>query len=161
MEFRRAQIIQNSGDRAYVHWETPTARLLPRLLHGRTTGPVFLAERRALALADIGRGRLSYPRAEYLFRTAPLLNDPHGAGHTLHQLRHSGSTHLAARGRTAAELQARSATLGLYVHLGEDTADRIPAEKRPDHQTRARLGVQLPRAMLQPSCRRPRNHYAD
>jgi site-specific recombinase XerD len=32
MEFRRALIVEKGGDRAYVHWETPTARLLPRLL---------------------------------------------------------------------------------------------------------------------------------
>jgi hypothetical protein len=49
MEFRRALVVEKGGDRAYVHWETPTARLLPRLLAGRTTGPVFLADRRAPA----------------------------------------------------------------------------------------------------------------
>ncbi|MEK8108198.1 hypothetical protein NKG94_30965 [Micromonospora sp. M12] len=41
MEFRRALITEKGGDRAYVHWETQTARLLPRLLAGRTAGPVF------------------------------------------------------------------------------------------------------------------------
>jgi len=45
MEFRRALVVEKGGDRAYVHWETPTARLLA----GRTTGPVFLADRRAPA----------------------------------------------------------------------------------------------------------------
>ena len=29
MEFRRALVTEKGGDRAYVHWETPTARLLP------------------------------------------------------------------------------------------------------------------------------------
>lgn len=63
----------SAGAIEYVHWATATARLLPRLLDGRTTGPVFLADRRAPvsgpcapAAADIcpvtGRGRLSYPR---------------------------------------------------------------------------------------------------
>src|SRR5262249_20353562 len=47
LEFRRALVVEKGGDRAYVHWETPTARLLPRLLQGRTTGPVFLVDRRA------------------------------------------------------------------------------------------------------------------
>lgn len=41
MEFRRALVTEKGGDRAYVHWEAPTARLLPRLLAGRTAGPVF------------------------------------------------------------------------------------------------------------------------
>ncbi|MFJ6197973.1 hypothetical protein [Micromonospora sp. NPDC092111] len=97
-----------------MHWETPTARLLPRLLAGRTTGTVFLADRRAPAAGrrapalrdtdtDTGCGRLSHPRAEYLFKQASKLHDPHGAGYTLHQLRHSGLNHLAARGRSAAE----------------------------------------------------------
>ena len=59
----------------------PSARLLPRLLRGRMASPVFLADRRAPATGrrapaaeDIcpatGRGRLSYPRAEYLFKQA-------------------------------------------------------------------------------------------
>lgn len=154
MEFRRALVVEKGGDRAYVHWETPIARLLPRLLQGRTTGPLFLADRRApvagrraQALADIdpttGRGRLSYPRAEYLFKRASILHDPHSVGYTLHQLRHSGLTHLASRGRTAAELQAKSrhrhlATLGLYVHLGEDTAARITAENDDTNRRRHR-----------------------
>ncbi|GAA4069854.1 hypothetical protein [Actinomadura miaoliensis] len=104
------------GDRSMA---TGNARLLPRLLKGRTAGPVFLADRRAPAsgarapaAADIcpatGRGRLSYPQAEYLFKTAPAGLDPHGRGWTLHQLRHSALQHPAAAGRTAAELQANS-----------------------------------------------------
>ena len=154
MDFRRALVTEKGGDRAYVHWETPTARLLPRLLAGRTTGPVFLADRRAPAtgrrapaLSDIcpdtGRGRLSYPRAEYLFKQASTLHDPHGAGYTLHQLRHSGLTHLAAKGRSAAELQAKSrhrhlATLGIYVRLGEETSARITAENDEHHRRHRR-----------------------
>lgn len=77
-EFRRARTRGKGGDTEYLHWATATARLLPRLVAGRTAGLVFLAGRRspasgkrARALADIdpasGRGRLSYPRAEYLF----------------------------------------------------------------------------------------------
>jgi len=47
MEFRRALVVEKGGDRAYVHWATPTARLLPRLLQGRATGLLFLVDRRA------------------------------------------------------------------------------------------------------------------
>jgi integrase len=153
MEFRRALVIEKGGDRAYVHWETPTARLLPRLLQGRAAGPVFLAGRRAPpggrrapAPGDVdpatGRGRLSYPRAEYLFKHASMPHDPHGAGYTLHQLRHSGLTHLAAKGRSAPELQAKSrhrhlGTLGVYVQLGEETSARITAEN-DEHRHRRR-----------------------
>jgi hypothetical protein len=81
LEFRRGRVTSKGGATEYVHWATGTARLLPRLLRGRTSGPVFLAGRRvplsgsrAPAEADVcpetGRGRLSYPRAEYLFKQA-------------------------------------------------------------------------------------------
>lgn len=143
MEFRRALVVEKGGDRAYVHWETPTARLLPRLLAGRTTGPVFLANRRAAvaggrapALGDIcpetGRGRLSYPRAEYLFKQASKLHDPHGAGYTLHQLRHSGLTHLAAKGRSAAELPPASPprTTSTTADTGADFPSHVPGSRK-------------------------------
>ncbi|MFD1538206.1 hypothetical protein [Nonomuraea guangzhouensis] len=45
------------------------------------------------------RAELSYPRAEYLFKTASAKLDPHGVGWTLHQLRHSALQHLAQAGR--------------------------------------------------------------
>ncbi len=111
LEFRRGRVTSKGGTTEYVHWATGTARLLPRLLRGRTTGPLFLADRRAPtsgsrapAAADIcpetGRGRLSYPRVEYLFKHATAALDPHVIGWTLHQLRHSALQHLAADGRT-------------------------------------------------------------
>jgi len=80
----------------WVGWRSGTARLLPDLLAGRTRGPVFLADRRPgpgrrPADADLcpqtGRGRLSYPRAEYLFKRATRHLDPTGDGHTLRRLR--------------------------------------------------------------------------
>ncbi|WP_017577867.1 tyrosine-type recombinase/integrase [Nocardiopsis kunsanensis] len=144
---RRARVRSKGGAIEYVHWATPTARILPRLLAGRTTGPVYLSDRRspaagarARALADVdpttGRGRLSYPRAEYLFKQASQRHDPHGQGWTLHQLRHSALTYLAAEGRSAPELQAKSrhahlATLGKYVRLGEETSAWVTAEHDP------------------------------
>lgn len=153
-EFRRARALSKGGAIEYVHWQTGTARLLPRLLSGRTSGPVFLSDRsaptsgrRAPAAADIcpvtGRGRLSCPRAEHLFKTASAQVDPHRAGWTLHQLRHSALTHLASAGRSATELQAKSrhahlASLGFYVKLGEETSARITAEHDPAARRRAR-----------------------
>jgi integrase len=81
------------------------------------------------------RGRLSYPRAEYLFKQATTAHDPHGQGWTLHQLRHSSLQHLAV-GRSVPELQSKSrhqhlASLGVYVRLGAETAARITAEHDP------------------------------
>ncbi|MDT7725706.1 MAG: hypothetical protein QOI21_2282 [Actinomycetota bacterium] len=80
----------------WVNWRSGTARLLPRLLDGRTRGPVFLADRRpgpgrmppaADLCPETGRGRLSYERAEYLFKQATRPLDPAGEGFTLRQLK--------------------------------------------------------------------------
>jgi hypothetical protein len=82
-EDRRARV-----DNKWVTWRAETAKLLPQLVNGRTTGPLFLAgrrpapARRATGLClETGRGRLSYERAEYLFKQA--------TGHTLSQLKAS------------------------------------------------------------------------
>jgi integrase len=62
-----------------VVWSPATSVLLAELVAGRVRGPVFLAERRPGPARprpsddlcpDTGRGRLSYPRAEYLFKRA-------------------------------------------------------------------------------------------
>jgi RNA polymerase sigma factor (sigma-70 family) len=88
----------------WVRWGDATADLLPALILGRTRGPVFLADRKpapARTPADVdlcpvtGRRRLSYERAEYLFKQATKPHDPTGHGYTLRQLRHSRLTHLA------------------------------------------------------------------
>ncbi|MBC9714759.1 RNA polymerase sigma factor [Streptomyces sp. TRM66268-LWL] len=74
--------------RTGITWGPATALLLPQLLAGRTRGPLFLTERRPgparLPTADLcpdtGRARLSYERAEYLFKQA-------SGGLTLRQLK--------------------------------------------------------------------------
>ncbi|WFB10660.1 site-specific integrase [Streptomyces sp. LX-29] len=80
----------------WVTWGHETAELLPRLLAGRARGPVFLADRRpaparmparADLCPDTGRGRLSYERAEYLFKQATRSLDPAGEGYTLRRLK--------------------------------------------------------------------------
>jgi hypothetical protein len=72
----------------WVSWRSGTARLLPQMLGDRTRGPVFLADRRpgpgrmpaeGDRCPETGRGRLSYERAEYLFKQA--------TGATLRRLR--------------------------------------------------------------------------
>ncbi|MCU7728681.1 hypothetical protein ODJ79_33645 [Actinoplanes sp. KI2] len=80
LEDRRAR----SGGR-WVTWRSGTAHLLPDLVAGRTSGPLFLTGRRPAPSAGgdrcphTGRARLSYERAEYLFKRA--------TGHTLRTLR--------------------------------------------------------------------------
>jgi RNA polymerase sigma factor (sigma-70 family) len=79
----------------WVTWRSGAARLLPSLLAGRTRGPLFLTDRRpgpartreaADLCQDTGRARLSYERAEYLFKQATQPLDPAGLGYTLRQL---------------------------------------------------------------------------
>ena len=97
LDDRRAHRATTNGP-VWLCWGSGTARLLSRLVAGRTRGPVFLADRRpaparlpkpADICPDTGRGRLSYERAEYLFKQATKSLDPSGAGYTLHQLSHS------------------------------------------------------------------------
>jgi integrase/recombinase XerD len=91
---RRARVHSKGGASEWVFWQTGSAQLLPRLLAGRTAGPVFLGDRRptrAAAGPDLdptsGQARLSYQRAAELVQAHTEW--------TLHQLRHSALTHLA------------------------------------------------------------------
>jgi RNA polymerase sigma factor (sigma-70 family) len=62
-----------------IAWTPATSELLADLVAGRARGPLFLADRRpgpgrprppGDLCPETGRGRLSYPRAEYLFKRA-------------------------------------------------------------------------------------------
>ena len=138
---RRALVIGKGGRAERVGWETRTARLLPRLLRGRTRGPVFLAAiapapARQPALADLdpdsGRARLSYRRAAELFSAT-------SGGWTLHQLRHSRLTHLAEGGVQLPILMAKSrhtslATLGVYARPSFEAVAAATAGLDPDRR---------------------------
>lgn len=142
IDAKRATTIRKGGDRDVLHFQTGAARLLPRLLDGRTRGPVFLSDRatapgRAVAAGDRcptnGRTRLSYRRAAEVFAEA-------SGGKTLHQLRHSAITHLAEAGVPLPLLMAKSRhaslrTLQRYARPSVDavaqlTADHDPARRR-------------------------------
>ena len=141
---RRAVVIAKRGRAEQVGWETKTARLLPRYLHGRRDGPLFLADiapapGRQPALADIdpgtGRARLSYRRAAEVFKTA-------SGGRTLHQLRHSRLTHLAESGVQVPILMAKSrhtsltshTSLGVYAKPTFDAVAAATAALDPDRR---------------------------
>lgn len=115
LENKRLRVIRKGGARDWLHFQSGSARLLPRLIERREAGPLFLADRRASpartpASVDLcpltGRGRLSYERAEYLFKQNSLKVSPRGW--TLHQLRHSALTHLAEEGVNLPLLMAKS-----------------------------------------------------
>ena len=137
---RRARVHSKGGAVEWVCWQTGSAQLLLRLLAGRTSGPVFLSDRRptrAVAGLDLdpasGRARLSYRRAAELFQAR--------TGWTLHQLRHSALTHAAEDGTNLPLLLARSRhasvrSLERYARPGPDAvarhlADTDPARRRP------------------------------
>lgn len=130
---RSATVVGKGGGVETLHWATGSARLLPRYLGDRTTGPVFLADRPpriATAKADLdpvsGHARLSYRRAAELFTHA-------SGGWTLHQLRHSALTHLAEDGVDVALLRAKSRHASLrslerYVRPSEARVAKLTAQ---------------------------------
>ncbi|MEU7749325.1 site-specific integrase [Nonomuraea sp. NPDC049158] len=142
---KRARVVRKGGDTAFIFWQSGTARLLPRLLAGSTCGPVFVTDRRpgpgrtpasADLCPDTGRARLSYERAEYLFKQVTKRHDPSGQGFTLHQLRHSRLTHLGEDGWSAPMLMALSGhqnlrTLGIYVNPGPEAIAAALAKQDP------------------------------
>ncbi len=138
---KRARIRSKGGDLELVHFQSGSARLLPRLLAGRWSGPLFLTERAAppgTPARDVcpitSRARLSYRRAAALF-------GEHSGGWTLHQLRHSAITHLAEAGESTVLLMAKSRhrslrSLQRYARPGPEavaalTARHDPARRRP------------------------------
>lgn len=138
---RKAKVRRKGGAVDVVVWQTGTARVLPRLLEGRRTGPVFLAERRArvpLPPADLdpgsGRARLSYRRAAECFEAAT-------GGWTLHQLRHSALTHAAEAGANTSTLLAYSghtsvASLARYARVSPEALARWQEARDPARRRR-------------------------
>jgi integrase len=131
---RRAVVTSKGGAREWVTWSTSAARLLPRLLTGRREGPVFTTRapsRVVVAVLDQapdGTARLSYRRAEELFKAA--------TGYTLHQLRHSALTHLAEDGASAPMLMTKSrhrsiVSLARYARPSIEALQRFEAERDP------------------------------
>ena len=133
---RKAKVRRKGGAIDVIVWQTGTARLLPRLLKGRKSGPVFLTDRRArvqLPPGDIdpasGRARLSYRQAEDLFKEA-------SGGKTLHQLRHSALTHDAEAGASTPMLMAKSghtsvASLARYARPSAEALARWQERNDP------------------------------
>ena len=137
---RRAKVIRKGGAVDWITWGSGTARLLPRYLKGRPSGPLFLTERKArpdlgLHPADIdpasGRARLSYTQAEQIFKAAT--KGMPGGPWTLHQLRHSRLTHMAENGASAPMLMTKSGhtsitSLARYARPSVDALAQWEAE---------------------------------
>ncbi|MEU5231712.1 tyrosine-type recombinase/integrase [Streptomyces anulatus] len=119
---KRGKITAKGGATEWIHWQSGTAQLLPRLIARRTRGPLFLTDRKAPAgtptldvCPETGRARLSYHRAEENTR---LLANPLASpdniedldSWTLHRLRHSALTHDAEDGTSTPILLPAPAT---------------------------------------------------
>jgi integrase len=141
MPNRRAKVIRKGSAVDTITWRTGTARLLPRLLRGRKTGPVFVTERRARVQLppgdldrDTGHARLSYRQAAGLFEDAT--RGYPGGPWTLHQLRHSALTHAAEDGASTATLLAYSghtsvASLARYARVSPEALGRWQDARDP------------------------------
>lgn len=144
---RCAVVTRKGGVREIIAWQTGTARLLPRMLAGRESGPLFLTDRRArpsVAGNDIdpstGRARLSYRRAAELFETYTERYDD--GPYTLHQLRHSRLTHAAEEGASTPVLMKLSGhtsvrSLAKYARVSDDGLRRYQADSDPAARRRA------------------------
>lgn len=138
---RCAVVTRKGGAREVVAWQTGTARLLPRMLGGRRSGPVFLTDRKArpsVATNDVdpgtGRARLSYRRAAELFEAHTASFD--GGPYTLHQLRHSRLTHAAEEGASTPVLMKLSGhssvrSLAKYARVSDEGLRRYQADSDP------------------------------
>jgi integrase len=138
LDNKRVRVRSKGGDLDWLHFQTGSARLLPRLIAGRTRAPLFLTDRapvpaRAPAAVDrcaaTGRARLSYRRAEALFRQA-------SGGWTLHQLRPSALTHLAEQNVSLPLLMAKSRHTSLrslqrYARPGPEAVAALTAATDP------------------------------
>jgi len=143
LDNKRVRVRSKGGDLDWLHFQTGSARLLPRLIAGRTRGPLFLTDRapvpaRAPAAVDrcpdSGHARLSYRRAEALFRKA-------SGGWTLHQLRHSALTHLAEQNVSLPLLMAKSRHASLrslqrYARPGPEAVAALTAATDPARRRR-------------------------
>ncbi|MFH9400720.1 site-specific integrase [Streptomyces sp. NPDC017638] len=154
----------------WIHWQSGTAQLLPRLIARRTRGPLFLTDRKAPAgtptldvCSETGRARLSYRRAEETIEenTRLLANLPASPediedlnGWTLHRLRHSALTHDAEGGASTPMLLVRSrhASVHSLERYARPSVDAV-ARHVADHPRRSSPRSGAPRPPRPQSCR--------
>jgi integrase len=140
MENRRLRVTSKGGDTEWVYFQSGAARILPRLLRGRASGPLFVTSLRpgsgrAPATADVcpttGRVRISYRRM------AELVVEH--SGWPTQAYRKAKLSHLGAKGYGDAALQAKSRhksrrSLESYVNVGSEVAAAITAETDPNRR---------------------------
>ena len=143
---RCAVVTRKGGARDLIAWQTGTARLLPRLLAGRKTGPVFLTDRKARpSVREVRRRSIDACAADCPTAAPPSCSRPTPTDYddgpcTLHQLRHSRLTHAAEDGASTPVLMKLSGhtsvrSLAKYARVSDEgllnfQADTDPAARR-------------------------------
>lgn len=138
-----------------VYWDAGTARLLPRLIKGRTRGPVFVTHRKPGPgkvvsprdnCPDSGLARLSYGQARMLLDERTALGGEPGTGWDLHEWRHSSLTRLGEGGASLLMLMAKSRhkkaeKVRKYFHPSPETIPEVAGLLAPgDRRRRPRAG---------------------
>ena len=132
-----------------VYWDAGTARLLPRLLKGRTHGPVFVTHRRPGpgkvigprdVCPDTGYARLSYGQARALLDAHTATGGP-GTGWNPHEFRHSALTFLGETGASLPMLMAKSRhkkpeNLRRYFHPSAQAIAELTSALAPGDRSR-------------------------
>jgi integrase len=142
-EHNRAKVVRKGSASDVVVWQSGTAMLLPRMLKGRKTGPLFVTARKAPAgtpradVAPDGRGRLSARQAQDTFSRAT--SGFPGGPYTLHQIRHRALTDAAEAGASSAMMMALSGhrtvkSLAIYARVGTDALAAWQAERDPNRR---------------------------
>jgi integrase len=138
---RRARVVGKGGQVEWITWSTGTATLLPRLLRGRRSGPVFTTRRPSrVTPAVLDRAPDGTPTSSQSYRRAAALFQQ-TTGATLHQLRHSALTHMAEDGASAPMLMSKSrhrsiTSLARYARPGVEALQRWEAERDPARRRR-------------------------
>lgn len=161
---RRTIVRRKGGAADVIVWRTATARLLPRLLEGRRTGPVFRptgppvfrSPRPTSTWPPVAPGCPTDATECFTTASATLLGGPW----TLHQLQHSALTHAAEDGAKTATLLAYSghtsvASLARYARVSPEALARgsRPATSPPAAPDSHRSGAALARPAHLPRSR--------
>jgi integrase/recombinase XerC len=129
-----------------VYWDAGTARLLPRLIKGRTRGPVFVTHRKpgpgkVVGPRDVCPGtglvRLPYGQGRALLDAHTSLADVPGTGWDQHEYRHSGLTYLGEAGASLPMLMAKSRrkkpeNVRKYFHPSAEAIAEVTSLLAPD-----------------------------
>ncbi|MEU7631109.1 tyrosine-type recombinase/integrase [Nocardia sp. NPDC049220] len=138
---RCSVVTRERGGREIIAWQTGTARLSPRMLAGRNSGPLFFTDRKArpsVACNDIDpttrRARLSYRPAGELLEAHTARYD--AGPRTQHRLRHSRLTHAAGEGASTPVLMRLSGhtsvrSLAKYARVSDEGLRRYQANSDP------------------------------